>query len=68
MVKRSGVDMAAVPLRGQALPSPGLKEAPVLELMCSHFVLTLAGALFVPYLLWVSYAAVLNGAVWWLNG
>jgi SpoVK/Ycf46/Vps4 family AAA+-type ATPase len=25
-----------------ALPSPGLKEAPVLDLMCSHFVLTLA--------------------------
>ncbi|TFZ01852.1 ATP-binding protein [Ramlibacter humi] len=34
MVKRS-VD-------AQALPSPGLKEAPVLDLMCSHFVLTLA--------------------------
>ena len=28
--------------RGHALPSPGLKEAPVLDLMCSHFVLTLA--------------------------
>lgn len=28
----------------------------------------LAGWLFVPYLLWVSYAAVLNCAVWWLNG
>jgi SpoVK/Ycf46/Vps4 family AAA+-type ATPase len=26
----------------QALLSPGLKEAPVLDLMCSHFVLTLA--------------------------
>jgi SpoVK/Ycf46/Vps4 family AAA+-type ATPase len=26
----------------QVLPSPGLKEAPVLDLMCSHFVLTLA--------------------------
>jgi SpoVK/Ycf46/Vps4 family AAA+-type ATPase len=34
MVKRS-VDM-------QLLPSPGLKDAPVLDLMCSHFVLTLA--------------------------
>jgi len=47
MVKRSGVDVAVVTaaVRGhgaQALPSPGLKEAPVLELMCSHFVLTLA--------------------------
>jgi SpoVK/Ycf46/Vps4 family AAA+-type ATPase len=26
----------------QLLPSPGLKDAPVLDLMCSHFVLTLA--------------------------
>ena len=34
MVKRS-VD-------GQFLASPGLKDAPVLDLMCSHFVLTLA--------------------------
>ncbi|AEG91193.1 ATP-binding protein [Ramlibacter tataouinensis] len=34
MVKRS-VDV-------QILPSPGLKDAPVLDLMCSHFVLTLA--------------------------
>ena len=25
-----------------SLPSPGLKEAPVLDLMCSHFVLSLA--------------------------
>lgn len=42
MVKRSGVDVVAAAARGHALPSPGLKEAPVLELMCSHFVLTLA--------------------------
>ncbi|MDO8278573.1 MAG: ATP-binding protein [Burkholderiaceae bacterium] len=34
MVKRS-MDL-------QVLPSPGLKDAPVLDLMCSHFVLTLA--------------------------
>ena len=26
----------------QVLPSPGLKDAPVLDMMCSHFVLTLA--------------------------
>src|SRR5437763_3975626 len=26
----------------QLLPSPGLKDAPVLDLLCSHFVLTLA--------------------------
>ncbi|MGJ7558193.1 ATP-binding protein [Variovorax sp. RB2P76] len=42
MAKRAGVDVVAAAVRGQALPSPGLKEAPVLELMCSHFVLTLA--------------------------
>jgi SpoVK/Ycf46/Vps4 family AAA+-type ATPase len=34
MVKRS--------VEAQVLPSPGLKDAPVLDLMCSHFVLTLA--------------------------
>ena len=27
---------------GDVLLSPGLKDAPVLDLMCSHFVLTLA--------------------------
>lgn len=27
----------------------------------------LSAALLVPYLLWVSYAAALNGAIWWLN-
>ncbi|MDA7419050.1 AAA family ATPase [Xenophilus arseniciresistens] len=42
MPKRSGVDAQVVLPRAQALPSPGLREAPVLELMCSHFVLTLA--------------------------
>jgi len=40
MVRRTGID--ALALRAQSLPSPGLREAPVLELMCSHFVLTLA--------------------------
>jgi translocator protein len=29
---------------------------------------TLAGILFVPYLIWVSFAAVLNFAIWQLNG
>lgn len=37
MVKRS-VDLKD----SQLIPSPGLKGAPVLDLMCSHFVLTLA--------------------------
>jgi tryptophan-rich sensory protein len=26
-----------------------------------------AAALLVPYLLWVTYAAALNGAIWWMN-
>lgn len=26
-----------------------------------------AGFLFIPYLLWVSFAMVLNGSIWWLN-
>jgi translocator protein len=26
-----------------------------------------AGAVLLPYLLWVSYAAALNGALWWMN-
>ena len=27
----------------------------------------IAGSLFIPYLLWVSFAAVLNASIWWLN-
>jgi tryptophan-rich sensory protein len=27
----------------------------------------LAGALLVPYLLWVAFATVLNGSIWWMN-
>lgn len=27
----------------------------------------LAGYLMIPYILWVCYAAILNGALWWLN-
>jgi translocator protein len=27
----------------------------------------LSGILFIPYLLWVSYATALNSALWWLN-
>lgn len=26
-----------------------------------------AGFLFIPYLVWVTFAAVLNGSIWWLN-
>ena len=28
---------------------------------------TIAGYLLIPYLLWVSFAMVLNGTIWWLN-
>ncbi len=38
MAKRSLLQ----PQSGHLIPSPGLSEAPVLDLMCSHFVLTLA--------------------------
>ncbi len=38
MVRRSVSETA----HGPALPSPGLQTAPVLDLMCSHFLLTLA--------------------------
>jgi SpoVK/Ycf46/Vps4 family AAA+-type ATPase len=38
MAKRS----LSQPLGEHLIPSPGLLEAPVLDLMCSHFVLTLA--------------------------
>jgi tryptophan-rich sensory protein len=27
----------------------------------------IAGFLFIPYLLWVSFASVLNASIWWLN-
>lgn len=44
MARRTAQELsgAAVSARAQALPSPGLRDAPVLDLMCSHFVLTLA--------------------------
>ncbi len=38
MAKRLVTDQSS----RMVLPSPGLKDAPVLDLMCSHFVLTLA--------------------------
>ena len=28
---------------------------------------SIAGYLFIPYLIWVSFAMVLNGSIWWLN-
>lgn len=28
---------------------------------------TIAGYLFIPYIIWVSFATVLNASIWWLN-
>ena len=42
MARRSALETTAAASRAQPLPSPGLRDAPVLDLMCSHFVLTLA--------------------------
>lgn len=40
----------------------------VYETMVVFFKINkLAGWLFVPYLLWVCFAAVLNASIWWLN-
>jgi translocator protein len=57
------------------LQQPGLAFMEIIALwiaVCATMIAfwrirPLAGWLFVPYLLWVSYAAVLNGAVWLLN-
>ena len=62
-------------LRFFRLHRPGLAFAEILVLdlavlaMLIAFgrVKRLAGALLVPYLLWVSFATVLNGAIWRLN-
>jgi tryptophan-rich sensory protein len=53
----------------------GLALAEILVLLAAILATTLlswrvdplAGALFVPYALWVGFATVLNGALWWLN-
>lgn len=35
---------------------------------CSFFKInTAAGWLMIPYITWVSFAAILNGTIWWLN-
>ena len=57
------------------LRQPGWAFAEILVLWASILATTIAlfrisgtaGALFVPYLLWVTFAAVLNGAIWRLN-
>lgn len=57
------------------LRSPGIAFAEILLLWCAILatlwsfgrVSTLAAGLFVPYLVWVTYAAALNGTIWRMN-
>ena len=57
------------------LKRPGLALADIvllwLAILATHLafehVRPLAGWLLIPYLAWVTFAAALNGAVWWLN-
>ena len=54
-------------------PLLALIEIVVLLLMIfetyTHFkkIDRIAGLLFIPYLLWVSFATILNASIWWLN-
>ena len=57
------------------LKSPGLAFAEILILWCAILATTVyffrisrpAGILLAPYLLWVTFAGILNGAIWQLN-
>ena len=57
------------------LRSPALAFAEILVLWAAiavtaaafRTVVPVAGALMVPYLAWVTFAAILNGSIWWLN-
>lgn len=57
------------------LRSPALALAEILVLWAAIIatawafrrVVPAAGMLMVPYLAWVTFAAVLNGSIWWLN-
>jgi tryptophan-rich sensory protein len=58
-----------------ALRSPGAALAEIILLWCAigatilsfRRLSALAAGLLVPYLLWVTFAAALNGAIWWMN-
>lgn len=55
--------------------SPGLALSEIITLWIAIYITRhqfqqvsgLAELLFLPYLLWVSYALLLNAAIWWLN-
>jgi tryptophan-rich sensory protein len=57
------------------LRNPGLALAEILLLLAALVVVQVrfwgidrvAGALWAPYLAWVSFATILNATVWWLN-
>jgi tryptophan-rich sensory protein len=58
-----------------SMRSPGFALADILLLMVLilavilvfYRIKRLAGLLLIPYLAWVMFAALLNGAIWWLN-
>jgi benzodiazapine receptor len=53
---------------GSALAIIGLLWAALAVTVCRFVrVSRAAGLLLVPYLLWVSFAAILNASIWWLN-
>jgi tryptophan-rich sensory protein len=39
----------------------------IFEILSVFKINKIAGYLLLPYLAWVSFAAVLNGSIWWLN-
>jgi tryptophan-rich sensory protein len=42
--------------------------ASILTMILTFYKLNKTAALLqIPYLLWVSFASILNGAIWWLN-
>jgi translocator protein len=59
-----------------SLHSPGIAFVEIILLWCAIAVTLwrfgrisrVAAGLLAPYLLWVTFATALNGAIWWMNG